>query len=181
MESFPRCSLEEMLAARDNRQRRQYLHFQTTPEATLMVATVVAPGAYKLTPATEIVATAMEHALKTEFLREISSMEHLTLVSGHEIWLTLSCAAEEAKRRAVGIEETHMLGRLFDIDVILPDVRPLGRHDIGMSPRKCILCDNEARLCMRLRRHAPSDVGQFIKNLIHEYIIGKQHDGYPAT
>lgn len=169
METFPKCSLQDMLAARDRRRERQRAHFLTTAEATLVVATVVAPGEFKLTPATGIVADAMTESLKREFGPHILSVERLATVSGHEVWLTLSCSPGEAKKKSVDIEDTHMLGRLFDIDVIMPDLRPLSRKDIGMEPRRCILCENEARLCMRMKRHTPEDIKIFIGNLISRY------------
>lgn len=48
METLSRCSLQDMLASRDRRRERQMIHFQTTPAATLVVATVVAPGELSL-------------------------------------------------------------------------------------------------------------------------------------
>lgn len=169
MEASPRCSLQDMLASRDRRRERQQTHFLTAPETTLVVATVVAPGEFKLTPATGIVAEAMTESLKTVLGSHILTIEHHAFVSGHEVWLTLSCPAIEAKKRTVAIEDTHMLGRLFDIDVIMPDMHPLSRMDIGMRPRKCFLCENEARLCMRLRQHTPEEIKIFIGSLILKY------------
>lgn len=158
-----------MLDARDRRSERQRKHFETTPEATLVVATVVAPGEFKLTPRTDIVAQAMIESLNKEFAGHILALEHLAPVSGHEVWLTLDCPMEEAKRRAVAIEDSHMLGRLFDIDVIQADLRPLSRSDVGMQPRRCLLCPNEARLCMRMHKHTPEEINSFIENLIERY------------
>ncbi len=169
METPARCSLQDMLDARDRRSERQRTHFATTPEATLVVATVVAPGEFKLTPDTGIVAEAMIESLIKVFAGHILSLEHLAPVSGHEVWLTLDVPAAEAKQTAVGIEDSHMLGRLFDIDVIQHDLRPLSRMDVGMAPRKCLLCDNEARLCMRMHTHSREEINSFIENLIARY------------
>lgn len=170
MEEGPRCSLQEMLDARDRRRERQRLHFLTSPESTLAVATVVAPGEHKLTHASGIVAEAMTDALKREFGQHILAIEHLALVSGHEIWLTLSCPPEEVKTKAVALEDSHVLGRLFDIDVIMPEMRPISRTAVGMDPRKCLLCGNEARLCMRLRRHSADEIKEFIETLVNRYV-----------
>lgn len=169
MEQNARCSLQDMLDARDRRSERQRLHFETTPEATLVVATVVAPGEFKLSPHTDIMARAMIESLKERFAGHILHLEHIAPVSGHEVWLTLDCPMQEAKQIAVGIEDSHMLGRLFDIDVIQADLRPLSRSDVGMQPRKCLLCQNEARLCMRMHKHTPEEINSFIENLIVRY------------
>lgn len=173
MSTLPRCSLDDALASRDRRLEWQQRHFSTSPAATLVVATVVAPGEYKLTPETSAVADAMAEALESQFGERIITISRHAFVSGHEIWLTLSCPADEAKREAVAIEDNHPLGRLFDIDVILPELRPLGRGDIAMAPRRCLLCDNEARFCMRARRHTPGEIRQHIENLIQNYLNGR--------
>lgn len=167
------CSLEDMLAARDRRNERQRQHFLTTPNITLVVATVVAPGEQKLSRATDVVADAMEDALRLQFAPHIITLDRHAYVSGHEVWLTLSCSPVEAKQAAVRIEDTHRLGRLFDIDVIQSDLRPMSRKDIGMAPRKCLLCDNEARLCMRMRLHTPEDIKHHIETLVHNYSDAK--------
>lgn len=163
------CTLQDMLAARDRRCERQRLHFQSTPEATLVVATVVAPGEHKLCRASQVVAQAMASALREEFGPCITGFERHDYVSGPELWLTLSCTPVEAKRTAVRIEDTHRLGRLFDIDVIQPDLRPMSRADLSLPPRRCLLCDREARLCMRMHQHTADEIRQFIEKLIHDY------------
>ncbi|MGM9815789.1 MAG: citrate lyase holo-[acyl-carrier protein] synthase [Lepagella sp.] len=170
MESHGVCTLMDMLRSRDRRQERQEHHFRATPGATLLVATVVAPGEYKLTPDTAIVAEAMIASIREKYEGEILSLEHQEYVSGHEVWVTLSIEEMEAKRRAVEIEEEHLLGRLFDIDVILPEIRPISRQEIGMPQRRCIICDNEARLCMRMKLHTPGEIQEHIKALIRRYL-----------
>ena len=100
METLSRCSLQDMLASRDRRRERQMIHFQTTPAATLVVATVVAPGEFKLTPRTGIVAQAMIESLKKHFGPHILTIGHQAFVSGHEVWLTLDCPAVEDKKTA---------------------------------------------------------------------------------
>lgn len=168
-----KCSLDDMLAARDRRREWQSRHFMTAPATTLVVATIVAPGEYKLTPSNGVVADAMSEALKAAFAPYIISMEHHAFVSGREVWLTLTCPMREAKQTAVGIEDTHALGRLFDIDVITPELRPISRADIGLPPRRCLLCNNEARLCMRLHLHTPQQISEHIENLIKRYADGR--------
>ena len=181
MEANSKCSLHDMLASRDRRSEWQRLHFKDNPATTLMVATVVAPGEYKLTPDTEVVAKAMEEVLIREFRPYIIASKHYSFVSGHEVWLKLSCTESEAKRMAVKIEDTYILGRLFDIDVIRPDMQPLSRREIGKNPRKCLLCDNEARLCMRLRKHDKEEISTFITDLIERYVSTSGQYGNQAT
>lgn len=62
-------------------------------------------------------------------------------------------APRDLKALSVGIEETHPLGRLADLDVLCEDGEPLGRADIGYSPRKCLLCGGSAKECGVSRVH----------------------------
>lgn len=74
------------------------------------------------------------------------------------------------KKAAVSVEEGSDLGRLFDIDVLIsgqntepalydtPDSLsdfPCGisRSQLGMKPRQCLLCGENAKACARSRAH----------------------------
>lgn len=163
------CTLDIMLEARDRRRELQMQHFSSDKKETLVVATVVSPGLYKLTERTAIVAKAERQCLKNAFEKDIKEWREYDLPSGHETWLVIDCTAEEAKQKTVDIEEHHPLGRLFDIDVILPGPTPMTRGEIGLPQRRCLICSNEARECMRARRHTTDEIAAYINNLIDKY------------
>ena len=71
------------------------------------------------------------------------------LETGYEAYLITPLPLLDAKRIAVQIEDTHPLGRLFDIDIIDKDGVPVSRDRVGSRPRRCLVCDREARYCMR--------------------------------
>lgn len=77
------------------------------------------------------------------------------------------------KREMVKLEETYPLGRLFDIDVIGRDGLSVSRSQLGMVPRKCLLCDREAKLCARSRRHCIEDLQQAVCALLDQGIEGE--------
>ena len=77
------------------------------------------------------------------------------------------------KREMVKLEETYPLGRLFDIDVIGRDGLSVSRSQLGMVPRKCLLCDREAKLCARSRRHCIEDLQQAVCDLLDQEIEGE--------
>lgn len=54
------------------------------------------------------------------------------------------------KELMTNIEERHPLGRLFDIDVLDANGNKLSRP----TYRKCLLCDEQAQVCARSRRHS---------------------------
>jgi holo-ACP synthase CitX len=43
--------------------------------------------------------------------------------------------------------------RLLDLDVFFGDGRRVGRSQLGMEPRPCLLCPQPAVECIRLKRH----------------------------
>ena len=68
------------------------------------------------------------------------------------------------------LEDTHPLGRLFDADIILPEGRPLSRTELGAPPRRCLLCDREARFCMRNGSHTREELHAKIAQMIADYV-----------
>jgi holo-ACP synthase CitX len=88
--------------------------------------------------------------------------------------MVLDMNALDAKKAAVDIEEYSELGRVFDIDIYDKEY-PIGRTDIGMKPRSCILCDEEARVCSKLGKHTLNEVLQAFDELIHTSISMKNY------
>ena len=70
------------------------------------------------------------------------------------------------KRLAVDIEESHPLGRLFDIDVFGDHPTAVGREALGLAPRRCLVCDRPAHECVRSKRHSLTAVRTSIATLI---------------
>lgn len=162
-------TLSEMLEARDRRSERQRLWLSGAPDASLLVLTVIMPGSvkrdsYSLTAAREAL-----KALSLRFGREIRKVEEFDLLTGFEAFMLISMPAEQVKRIACEIEDTHPLGRLFDIDVINKDMTPLGRASLDIPPRRCLLCDNDARVCMRSHAHSYEELIEHIHSLVDSY------------
>lgn len=71
---------------------------------------------------------------------------------------------------AMPAEDTHPLGRLFDIDIINADGVPVSRDAIGEKPRRCLVCDHEARYCMRMRWHTQEEIWAKINQMVDSYV-----------
>ena len=89
------------------------------------------------------------------------------MVTGFEAYFVVDMQPEEAKRICCGIEDSHPLGRLMDMDVIV-DGKPLSRGDIGLPERRCLVCENPARLCMRAHTHSQEEIQDAINALFKE-------------
>ena len=59
----------------------------------------------------------------------------------------------QAKRRCLTIEERDPAARLVDLDVYDRDGAQLGRAQLGLPTRRCLICGEAAVDCMREKRH----------------------------
>jgi holo-ACP synthase len=89
--------------------------------------------------------------------------------SGPEGFIVVNTAALDVKQITTFIEETHALGRLYDFDVINTDGIQVSRQELGISQRKCLLCENNAFECGRSRRHEVSSLIAHIETIALEY------------
>lgn len=130
------------------------------------------PGSVKRNRLSLVVAHAATEALLTTFFDHLSWMEERDLETGFEAYAFTKLPLLEAKRMACHIEEEHPLGRLFDIDVIDPTGTPVSRQSIGAEPRRCLICEREARYCMRNHTHSREELQARIEKIVDEYVHG---------
>lgn len=133
----------------------------------IMVVTVNYPGEMKLDVISEII---FQQAVKSVqdfgFILTVSGKNF----AGQYFIGVFSNDPIEAKKMAVKIEENHPLGRFFDIDIIDYPFKKIGREDLGLNERECILCNGNARECILERRHSASEVLAKIRNMVEEYL-----------
>lgn len=191
MKNMP-ITLDELLASRDARHAMQQKLMAEHSGKTLVCLTVVMPGSVKRNQQSLTVARAAVKAMRkaynisddqlpeTELLtNELKTEIRECLVerdlnTGYEAYLITSLPLLEAKRVAVDIEDTHPLGRLFDIDVIDAQGIPVSRDRVGGQPRRCLVCDHEARYCMRMRWHTQEEIWARIKQMTDDYALQHQ-------
>ncbi len=191
MKNMP-ITLDELLASRDARHAMQQKLMAEHSGKTLVCLTVVMPGSVKRNQQSLTVARAAVKAMRkaynisddllpeTELLtNELKTEAGECLVerdlnTGYEAYLITPLPLLEAKRVAVDIEDTHPLGRLFDIDVIDAQGIPVSRDRVGGQPRRCLVCDHEARYCMRMRWHTQEEIWARIKQMTDDYALQQQ-------
>ena len=165
-------TLNELLASRDSRHAMQQKLLAEHSGKTLVCLTVVMPGSVKRNHQSLVVAHAAVEQMIGNYELGVGSDECLIerdLETGYEAYLITPLPLLEAKRIAVQIEDTHPLGRLFDIDIIDKDGVPVSRDRVGSSPRRCLVCDREARYCMRMRWHTQEEIWERINAMVDEY------------
>jgi len=163
-------TLDLLLASRDRRVATQQKLREIYPNHTLVCLTVIMPGNVKRNLSSFIVSHAATTSLLNRFEDKIVDLKVHDLTTGYELYLITKMPQREAKIAACEIEDNHPLGRLFDIDVFDSDGIPIKREIVGSQPRKCLMCDNEARYCMRNRSHTPQQLMDKINEIIEAYV-----------
>ena len=165
-------TLDKLLQSREQRWRRQQQLILKHPEATLVCLTVIMPGPVKRNTQSLTVARAAIVAIQQTFADSVLQLTNHDLETGFEAYMLTSLGPNDAKHKACGLEDTHPLGRLFDVDVIDKKGLPISRSTIGKTPRRCLLCDHEARYCMRNHSHTQEELHQKIAEMIDDYVRG---------
>ena len=169
----PEAALPDMLDARERRaacQRR--LLAEAEAGESLLSITLSIPGPHKTSDVLEAVFDELcaraEEALDGAPVRERT---RLGGVSGPELLMLVGLELLELKRRVSAVEETHPLGRLADLDVLGrtgDTLYSVQRTEIGLPPRRCLICDGEAKACARSRAHTVSDMQERIAEIISQ-------------
>jgi holo-ACP synthase CitX len=85
---------------------------------------------------------------------------------GHYAILNLPWPASRIKLACVALEEQFPVTRLLDLDVYDASGNQLGRTELGLPPRRCLVCSHSAGECIRLRRHDPTVVIEHAHRLL---------------
>lgn len=96
--------------------------------------------------------------------------KRLSLRTGPEAFWVIPKDSFEVKRNMILFEE-EKLGRLFDADVLDQKdglVRTRSRVELGYEPRRCLICDQDARICASRRLHPVPMLQQRLIQLLAE-------------
>jgi len=126
--------------------------------------TLVSPGIKKNTRTRR----AALHAAWSILLQQLSSAGFTILQSrcritaaGPECLLAVEGSASEIKELCLQLEECLPFGRILDIDVLSDSGKGLAslhREAFGRSPRRCLVCDSDAFLCIAEKRHTAAQL-----------------------
>ncbi|WP_224688796.1 citrate lyase holo-[acyl-carrier protein] synthase [Escherichia fergusonii] len=164
-------TLEEMLLAREKRAARQR-HAVACYRVSLISLTLVAPGQVKNSLVWQRVAGYAREAVLTCCQQHewVSVWEKSVDERSGPEWMAAVCApAKNLKQAMLQLEDEHPLGRLWDIDVLDSEGTGISRRALGLPPRQCLICQDDAHLCARARRHTPELLLEEITKRIVSY------------
>jgi holo-ACP synthase len=164
-------TLDAVLEGREMRAQRQA---QALARHGLPVASVslVMPGPVKDSLLARYLlgaAVAALDALMRERSWEVLSREQHLPATGPEALYVIDAEARSLKAAVARLEDTHPLGRLWDVDVLAPREGPLSRVALGMPTRGCLLCDQPGHACARSRRHALPELMRVIQEKVDAF------------
>ena len=148
-------ALDDILAARGARVARQQALLQQG--GVLLSLTLVAPGAVKRSPLLDAIFAAALAALRP-LVDDARARIEAVDDSGHHALYLLDGEARDWKTRMLALENRAPLSRLWDIDIIDRDGVAVSRRDLGLPPRRCLICDDDAKTCARERRHSIAEL-----------------------
>lgn len=74
------------------------------------------------------------------------------------------------KQLCCQVEDSSPAARLFDMDVIAADGSKCNREALGLAPRKCLICDGDARVCGRSRTHSVAQLQAKTNQLLRDAV-----------
>ena len=148
-------ALDDILAARDARVARQQA--MLAQGGVLLSLTLVAPSAVKRSPLLDAIFAAALAALRPLVDDARARIEAVDDSGYHALYL-LDGEARDWKTRMLALENRAPLSRLWDIDIIDRDGVAVSRRDLGLPPRRCLICDDDAKTCARERRHSIAEL-----------------------
>jgi holo-ACP synthase len=163
--------LDKILEAKERRSIKQH-ELINKYKASLISFTLNIPGEHKVLERYTVVHSTgvklIEQALK-ENRTELLYIEERNAEAGREAFIVCSSDAVKLKKLFLEIEDKHVLGRLFDIDVFDENFNQISRTQFGKEKRNCLLCDSEAAFCIRNKSHSLYELMIRIDELIESY------------
>ena len=162
--------LTEILAAREQRARQQQA-FLGQYHLPLVCFTMNIPGPEKDSP---LIRRAFQEGLiqLDGALTAVMHRQEAFAITGCEAFFVADMPAAQLKAVCQQIEDTHPLGRLFDMDVLETSGVKLERK----NQRGCMVCGKPGRSCAASRAHSADLLQQTVNAMMTDYFARQDGD-----
>jgi holo-ACP synthase len=127
------------------------------------------PGNNKNSKEVEKAFRVLLNKVKKSFSQWAIYLDILSGDDGPAVLMVVDKDAFEAKKLALIVEEETGIGRVFDVDIYKVDGTSVSRRDLKLPERRCLLCQEDGRICTRLGKHSVDEVLEKINNIIEAY------------
>jgi len=170
MNGYIEVTVPDMMQAREARFFMQQTMLARYPGASLVCLTMNVAGPVKTTAQIErAFLWGMEQIRAVLACTKLRFDADIHEKTGPEAVFVFEGDAVEIKRRLCLLEDGCAMGRLLDIDVIKPDGTKIARTEIGLPPRKCLLCGQDAPVCARSRTHTVKELFERTHQIIDDH------------
>ena len=146
---------EELRAARDRRVLEKWELLSAGDGSCLVEFSLNIAGAVKVFPFARTAFREELRELQEKLGRfSIKNTKICEEPTGDHAFFLLDSPEIPVKQFLVSIEESHPLGRLFNLDVCGLGGVSVKRQDLHLLPRTCLVCGGDANTCQAQKRHS---------------------------
>lgn len=171
--------IELFLRDRDKRVEHQEKVLRRSKGLSLATVRVNYPGIEKSNYVTDSIARLICNEISTFYKKHIIFCEEYRSKEGYIGHFIFDVDHITIKKFLVELEEKHILGRCVDLDVYylkknedsnFEEICGISRNNLGKGPRKCFICNEEARICSRAQSHSIADIKNYFEVKFNEYM-----------
>lgn len=164
--------ITEFLFDRDKRVFYQESLLKENKDKTLVTIRINYPGIEKSNYITDDIVNIIYDDILTYYGKFIVFKDKYKNKEGIVAHFLFDLDFINVKREMINIEEEHILGRCLDIDVYtLKNDKVIGisRSDLFKKPRKCFICDLDAKICSRAQTHTLEEIKKYFEEVYEKY------------
>jgi len=144
--------VSRVLSGREERAQVQKILLGARGVSFLLQLSLNIPGIPKEVPESESTLSLVAATFAEKFREHPGVRVRILNGAGRAEIFSFGGDPVSAKLSAVEIEEGYEWGRAIDADVITRE-GPLSRSSLGVETRRCLLCDESAKICSSGRAH----------------------------
>lgn len=160
--------IEEFLFDREKRVKHQEKLFKSYKDKTLVTIRINYPGIEKSNYVTDDIVNIIYNEILTYYKQYIIYNDRYKNKEGLVCHFIFDADFVSVKKLMIDIEEKHILGRCVDIDVYtMKDDKVIGisRSHLYKKPRKCFICDEDAKICSRSQAHSIEEIKKYFEKV----------------
>ena len=158
--------ITEFLLDRDKRVAYQEHLLKENKDKTLVTIRINYPGIEKSNYITDNIVNTIYNEILTYYGKFIVFEDKYKNKEGIVAHFLFDLDFVNVKKEMINVEEEHILGRCLDIDVYtLKNDKVIGisRSDLFKKPRRCFICDLDAKICSRAQTHTIDEIKNYFE------------------
>lgn len=170
--NFKKYTMNDLLQAKEHRVHRQNCLIRDY-FSPLVSMRINYPGIHKNNYTTFRIMKELCPVVINEFKNKIMYKNLQITAEGPVLTLVINENIYNIKKTTVKIEDGSIIGRCVDIDVYDTKGNGISRKELGLKSRKCYICDEDANICCRAKKHSIEEIEKNISDRLKKYLKDK--------